>query len=108
MNLEKSLILNKYLLYLFGFENFSDFKREFENKREGFDSDGKSYFADVIVGLENLRLALEEILVYDHSIKEYVERLSKNRRENINLKYFQYLAVLFTEIFLDTTAEKNS
>lgn len=101
MDLEKSLILNKYFFFLFGTESFSDLKRELENKQEGFDSDGKSYFADVLIGLQNLRIPREEILRYDQAIKEYSERLSKNRRENINLKYFQYLAVIFSEIFLD-------
>ena len=41
-------------------------------------------------------------LRYDESIRRYVETLRKNRNQpNFNLKYFQYLAVLFTEIFLD-------
>lgn len=101
MNLEKSLVLNKYFLSLFGFEDFSDFKKEFENKRNGFDNDGKSFYADAIIGLEGLRIPQEDILRYDRAIKGYVEQLCKNRRDNITLKYFQYLAVLFAEIFLD-------
>ena len=43
-----------------------------------------------------------ELLKYDEAIREYVERLRRNRGQpNFNLKYFQYLAVLFTEILLD-------
>lgn len=101
MNLEKSLLLNKHFLFLFGTENFSDLKRELENKQEGFDRDGKSYFSDVLIGLDKLRIPPEDILRYDQAIKEYSERLSRNRRENINLKYFQYLSVTFSEVFLD-------
>jgi hypothetical protein len=42
------------------------------------------------------------LLKYDEAIREYTEKLRRNRKQlNFNLKYFQYLAVLFTEIFLD-------
>ena len=42
------------------------------------------------------------LLRYDEAIREYVEKLRQNRRQpNFNLKYSQYLAVLFTEIFLE-------
>jgi hypothetical protein len=60
-----------------------------------------------LVTLENLKIPPEEILRYDKAIKDYVERLTKNRRDNIKLKYFQYLAVLFSEIFLDRYFNKR-
>lgn len=101
MNLEKSLILNKYFLRFFGFETFADLKERLKSIGEGFDNEGKSYFADILIILKGLKISQEEILRYDQAIKEYAERLGRNRRERINLKYFQYLAVLFAEIFLD-------
>ena len=52
--------------------------------------------------LESLKIEPNELLQYDSAIKEYSQILSKNRRENITLKYFQYLAVLFAEIYLDS------
>ncbi|MDI6787227.1 MAG: DEAD/DEAH box helicase family protein [Planctomycetota bacterium] len=93
--------MNKYFLALFGFDGFPDFKQQLEKQREGFDSSGHSFYADTIIGLEGLKIPQSEILRYDHTIKEYVERLCKNRRDNITFKYFQYIAVLFTEIFLE-------
>jgi len=101
MKLEKYLILNKYLLSLFGVNSISDLRKELKNKQEGFDNDGKSFFADTLIGLKNLRIDRNDLLQYDIAIKEYSARLSKHRRENIVLKYFQYLAVLFAEIYLD-------
>ena len=101
MRLEKYLILNKYLLSLFGAGSISDLREELKNKKEGFDNDGRSFFVDTLIGLENLRIDQNDLLQYDLAIKEYSERLSKHRRENIVLKYFQYLAVLFAEIYLD-------
>jgi len=101
MHLEKYLVLNKYIVSLFGFKNFSELREELKNTREGFDNDGKSYFVDVLIGLENLKLDINELLRYDAAIKEYAERLSKKRRAPIVLKYFQYLAILFAEIYFD-------
>ena len=101
MRLEKYLILNKYLLSLFGVHSISDLREELKNKQEGFDNDGRSFFVDTLIGLENLKIDPNDFLQYDGAIKEYSERLSKHRRENIVLKYFQYLAILFAEIYLD-------
>ena len=98
MRLGKYLILNKYLLSLFGVNSISDLREELKNKKEGFDNDGRSYFVDTLIGLKNLKINPNALLQYDEAIKEYSERLSKHRRENIVLKYFQYLAVLFAEI----------
>ena len=44
---------------------------------------------------------------YDENIKAYLNHINKLRSEKINLKYFQYLAVLFTEIFLDNLYNRN-
>lgn len=101
MKLEKSLSLNKYFLGLFGFEKINDLFERLRGVREGIDSDGKSNYASELILLEGLKIPIGDILRYDNAIKEYTERLVRNRRENISLKYFQYLAVLFSEIFLD-------
>jgi len=101
MDLSKHLILNKYFLNLFGFDRIQDFFNTLKEIPEGFHSGGNSHFLDKILQLENLKLSPDEVIRYDLAIKEYSEKLSKNRRENINLKYFQYFAILFTEIFLD-------
>lgn len=100
LKLEKHLVLNKYLLDLFDFNDFNELREKLKDTQEGYDSTGRSYFIDVLIGLKPEWEA--ELLRYDSAIREYVENLRGNRRQpNFNLKYFQYLAVLFTEIFLD-------
>uniref|UniRef100_A0A7C6A9E6 Restriction endonuclease subunit R n=1 Tax=candidate division WOR-3 bacterium TaxID=2052148 RepID=A0A7C6A9E6_UNCW3 len=101
MRLEKYLALNKYLLSRFGANRVTDLRDKLKEQKEGFDSNGRSYFSDVLIGLENLKIPPDVILHYDRAIREYSERLSKNRRDALSLKYFQYLAILFTEIYLD-------
>lgn len=48
-----------------------------------------------------LKLAPDQLAAYDLRIKGYVEQLNRFRTPPIQLKYFQYPAVLFTEIYLD-------
>lgn len=100
MRLEQYLILNKYFLNLFGINHFNELREKLKDALEGYDASGRSYFADLLI---RLRPDWERDLIkYDEAIREYVERLRRNRRQqSFNLKYFQYLAVLFTEIFLD-------
>ena len=100
MQLEKHLVLNKYFLNLFGFNDFNELREKLKDTQEGYDTMGRSYFVDVLIGLKP---EWEDLLLrYDETIRGYVERLRPNRKQpNFNLKYFQYLAVLFTEIFLD-------
>lgn len=107
MKLEKYLVLNKYLLLLFGVNSISGLREELKNKKEGFDNDGKSFFVDTLIGIENLRIDRNDLLQYDMAIKEYSGKLSNHRRENIVLKYFQYLAVLFAELYLDRYFNKR-
>lgn len=102
LELEKHLVLNKYFLNLFGFEDFNELREKLKDTQEGYDSTGRSYFVDVLIGLKPEPEWKNLLLRYDEAIKEYVERLRQNRRQpSLNLKYFQYLAVLFAEIFLD-------
>ncbi len=100
MELEKNLILNKYFLSLFGFKEFNELREKLKDTEEGYDSIERSFFVDVLIGVKPEWE--DQLLRYDEAIREYVGRLRQNRRQpNFNLKYFQYLAILFTEIFLD-------
>jgi len=104
--IEKYLILNKYLISLFGVNEFRDLQQKLKDVREGTDSDGRSYFVNILRAFENLKIKEEDILRYDENIQSYVRKISR-KRGAISLKYFQYLAVLFTEIFLDNIKNRK-
>lgn len=107
MTLEKYLVLNKYLLLLFGVSDFRDLKEKLKDAPVGIDSDGRSNFVNVLrSGLENLKIPEDILLRYDENILSYVRRINF-RRETVLLKYFQYLAVLFTEIVLDNLKNRK-
>ncbi|MGH7381116.1 MAG: DEAD/DEAH box helicase family protein [Candidatus Methylomirabilales bacterium] len=103
MNLERSLVLNRFLHSLFGAERFDDLRRGLKDQEEGPGPDGHSHFFHVLAGRAGLRIDRRALADYDLRILGYEVRLAKNRRAEPfrTFKYFQYLALLYTEIFLD-------
>jgi hypothetical protein len=106
MDIEKYLILNKYLLSLFGVSDIRDLLNELKNKSEGTDSDGRTYFVNALRSIEKLKIPSEALLRYDENVQSYVRKINY-KREPVSLKYFQYMAVLFTEIFLDNLKNRK-
>ncbi|MEO0026643.1 MAG: restriction endonuclease subunit R, partial [candidate division WOR-3 bacterium] len=107
MKIEKYLVLNRYLLSLFGFSEPRDLFNKLKDKKPGYDSDGRSYFVNTLLALDDLRMSRDELLKYDERIRLLVQRINA-RREPVTLKYFQYLAVLFTEIVLDNLKNRQA
>jgi len=110
MNIEKYLVLNKYLLSLFGVGDFRDLQEKLKDAPVGVDSDGRSHFINVLrSSFENLqkdKLPEDILLRCDENIQSYVKKINY-KREPVSLKYFQYLAVLFTEIVLDNLKNRK-
>lgn len=107
MNIEKYLILNKYLLSIFGASDFRDLQEKLKDTRVGVDSDGRSHFVNAIrSSFENGKISENDLLRYDENIQNYVRKINY-KREPVSLKYFQYLAVLFTEIVLDNLKNRK-
>ncbi|MBN1547919.1 MAG: hypothetical protein JW902_14810, partial [Syntrophaceae bacterium] len=100
MRLEDSLVLNRHFYMLLGADNIDDLKTSLNNCREGMGPDGHSYFLGIILGQTGLEIEREDLERYDFNVMGYESRLSR-ARGRFTLKYFQYLAALFTEIFLD-------
>ncbi len=98
--LQDRLILNRFLCAQFGCEDFRQLRNALQNQKEGWAEDGHSYFFRVLEGLQGLRIPADQLADYDQRIKGYVERLNRSRSPQVQLKYFQYLAVLFAEIYL--------
>ncbi len=110
MNIEKYLILNKYLLSLFGVSDFRDLQHKLKDVSVGVDNDGRSYFVNVLRSLENLqkdKISEDTLLRYDANIQSYIRKINYRRDPPVSLKYFQYLAVLFAEIVLDNLKNRK-
>jgi len=99
--LQQRIILNCFFCRLFGFDDFKGLREQLRNVQQGYAEDGQSYFYHALLGLRGLRLPPDQLAAYDLRIKGYVERLNHSRTPPVQLLYFQYLAVLFTEIYLE-------
>jgi hypothetical protein len=100
VRLERSLVLNRYFHSLFGARGLEDLKRNLGQTEEGAGGDGQSRFFHALGGLKGLRLPEGQLREYDARVVGYEARLAK-ARGGFAFKYFQYLALLYTEIFLD-------
>jgi hypothetical protein len=103
VRLEQSLILNRYFHNLFDARGLPELKQPL-NVQEGPAGDGHTYFYGALSGrVEDERLE-EKLQGYDSRILDYESRLAK-ARGSFSLKYFQYLSLLYTEIYLDKLTE---
>ena len=103
---DKYFVLNKYMLSLFGVNSFADIQSVFKNLNvDNLDNAGciKKYedLLNVHFGDKfQSNILGSHLSFFDDNIKEYVDKINAKRITKVNLKYFQYLAVLFSEIFL--------
>jgi hypothetical protein len=99
--LQHRLVLNRFLCRQLGYEDFKSLREKLRDQREDWAEDGHSHFFYVLRGIGGLRISEDKLAEYDLRIRAYVERMNDFRQPTVQLKYFQYLAVLFTEIYLD-------
>ena len=104
----QKLILNQWILSLFNVKSFEQLAEILRDESlEGLNENNIHRFHDALVSrLFNLtRLPTELLLEYDQNIVRHTLALSERRVTHsdkpIVWKYFQYLALLFTEIYLD-------
>jgi len=102
------LVLNQWMLSLFNAKRFEDLAEHLRNEAlEGLDENNIHHFHHALTAqLFNLtQLPTELLLEYDQNIVKDTQRLNERRitrgEEPIVWKYFQYLTLLFTEIYLD-------
>lgn len=101
--LQEALVLHKFILNLFGCNDLEALSRDLKDPvLEGVDDEGvsKLYYA-MKSHLFHVSISTEKLLEYDSNIVRHTSEINEHRREKIQWKYFQYLALLFTEIYLD-------
>ncbi len=99
--LQNYLILNNYISSLFGFQNMEDFRKLLKPVQEGINQHKKFYFTEALQTLKISDEFRQQLNQYDENIQEYLIHINQKRDPPVVLKYFQYIAILFTEIYLD-------
>ena len=102
------LVLNQWLLSLFNVQRFEQLAEHLRSEAlEGLDENNIHHFHHALTAqLFNLtQLPTELLLEYDQNIVNHTQQLNERRitrgEAPIVWKYFQYLTLLFTEIYLD-------
>lgn len=110
LRFDEKLILNQWILDLFEVESFDKLAEDLKRlEDEGFDENNVSHFHHILTGHERLfereHLSTDILLNYDQNIvrhwKAITEKRNRDSGRQLYPKYFQYLALLFTEIYLD-------
>ncbi len=104
----RKLVVNQWLLSLFGVKRFEELADQLRNEtQEGLDENNVHHFHHSLTAqhLDLKELTAELLLEYDQNIVRHTQRLNERRitrgEEPIVWKYFQYLTLLFTELYLD-------
>ncbi len=109
LHFEQRLVLNRFAMQLFGVESLEELARDLKDPNyELLDEDNVSHFHHVLAarfaGLSTRQPpgpSRDDLRRYDHNIVQHTLTISARRGERIRWRYFQYLALLFTEIYLD-------
>lgn len=95
------LILFRYFLSEIGVSEIQRLSQTLNSSEyEGTNQNGDSYFYEYIQALPNLKVEKSLLRQYDENIMRHLKAIG-DKRGGLKLKYFQYVALLFTEMYLD-------
>ncbi len=100
--LDNHLTLHAWLNSHFGYKTTRDLLNDLKNVDDGFNPNGYSFACEFLMSrVQPNSLTAEALHTYDSNIKRYLTAINNKRTQPIALRYFQYLALLYTEIFLN-------
>ena len=103
LRFDEKLVLNQWMLSLFERQDFEGLAKQLKSAElEGLDENNVHKFLHQIKLLWEFQAFPGDILLgYDQNIVRHTLRLSEKRDQPIRWKYFQWLSLLFTEVYLD-------
>ena len=104
LHFDQRLVLNQWILGLFEADSFIPLTDGLHDTAlEGTDENNVSRFHHVIAArlFPRQQLNRDLLLAYDQNIVCHTQTISDRRGGSLHWKYFQYLGLLFTEIYLD-------
>lgn len=100
----QKLVLNRYLLKVFGAEKFDDIAQTLRKPIfENILNDGSTGFYKQFLKCFSDKMLIDDLKLqqYDLNIVAHLNAINEKRSQKIKLKYFQYLTLLFVEYYLD-------
>ena len=93
--LTDDIVLPDFFSSILGYVDFSSLLDDLKDAEEGYNSNGISHFC------ERISSKGTDISSYDRRTKGYVQKISYGREHGFTLKYYQYLAILFTDMYFE-------
>lgn len=104
VSFETYLVLFRYFLSEIGATELKSLGSKLNNQEyEGLDENGNTHFYHYIAQIAKMKhcnITTEKLREYDERICRYTKEIGENRG-GISIKYFQYISLLFTEMYLD-------
>lgn len=95
------LVLFRYMLGEIGLKELKTLSKTLNSTDyEGLNEEGHTIFSDHIALIPHLKITKDKLLEYDNRICTYTKQIGE-KRGGIKWKYFQYVSLLFTEMYLD-------
>ena len=109
-DLQPRMTLLAWLQSRLGYCEIAELLADVKQADEGFDDEGRSYVcARLITRASQMKeLTVDDLVRYDDNIRKHLAAMNENRQEPITLRYFQYLAALCAEIFLDRRSRSTA
>lgn len=105
LRFDEKLVLNQWALSLFGAGTLEELAEGMKDEKlEGLDEENVSRFYHHLANrsFTEGRLNRDKLLLYDQNIVRHTRRIQGRRELPVTWKYFQYLSLLFAEIYLDS------
>lgn len=100
--LEHRLTLLAWLNHLLGYGSNREVLEDIKQADEGFDASGCSHIYHRLLSRgSKVQIPENDLARYDENIRTHLAAINARRSQPITLRYFQYLAALYTEIVLD-------
>lgn len=106
VSFNEQLVLFEYFLQQFGKPTLKALAGKLNDADyEGYDEHQHTYFYNYLVRIcaankDKVKLSMDKLSLYDENICRYVKQIGE-KRGGIVLKYFQYISLLFTEMYID-------
>lgn len=108
LTFDEQLVLFKFFLEQLGISNVTQLSHLNTKEYEGVSDDGHTRFALEIQSKSGLKITKDKLFLYDENIQRHTRHIGE-KRGGITWKYFQYISLLFSEMYLDRYfADKDS
>ena len=97
--LDQHLVLLAWLNLQFGYRSNRELLADMKDA-EGFTESHSHVYNRLIGRGDAVNIAQGVLVQYDDNVQKHLKAMNANRSKPIHLRYFQYLAALYTELFL--------